>query len=244
MKLIKVLVLTLVSSVAFSVTPSQAIELLVSGSSQKETRKKIAVIDSGIDLNDPKLKPYICNVGNYDFTGEGLQDTHGHGSNVSWLIVKNLSPKEYCVMALKYFSTRNGSLALEWEVKSFYRAVEYGAVLINFSGGGPLSSSSETMVILQALSKGIKVVVAAGNNGTDLSKNCNYFPACSVKDKNFYVVGSTYENGDRLPSSNFNGPVVNWENGYMQEGPNGIRLTGTSQATAIFSGKLLRGVYK
>lgn len=244
MKLIKVLVLTLVSSVAFSISPSQAIELLISGSSQKETRKKIAVIDSGIDLNNEKLKPYICNVGNYDFTGEGLQDTHGHGSNVAWLIVKDLNPKEYCVMALKYFSTRSSSSALEWEVRSLSRAIEYGAVLINFSGGGLLSSSSETMLVLQALSKGIKVVVAAGNNGNDLSKNCNYFPACAVKDKNFYIVGSTYENGQKLPSSNYNGPVENWEVGYQQEGPDGKKLTGTSQATAVFSGKLLRGAYK
>ncbi|NBP13541.1 hypothetical protein EBU95_03965 [bacterium] len=242
MNKIKFLVLLLVSSVSFSLTPAQAIELLVTSNTQKETRKKIAVIDSGIDLNNEKLKPYICNVGSYDFTGEGLQDTHGHGSNVSWLIVKDLSPKEYCVMALKYYASRSNPNGLEWEVKALSRAVEFGAVLINFSGGGLYSSSSESMVIFQALSKGIKVVVAAGNEGNDLSKNCNYFPACAVKDKNFYVVGSVYENGQRVPSSNYNGPVSNWEIGYMQEGPDGRKMTGTSQATAVFSGKLLKNM--
>lgn len=244
MNIVKLFLLTLLASVSFSVTPEQVKELLLTSSSLKETRKKIAVIDSGIDLKNEKLKPYICNTGNFDFTGEGLQDTHGHGTNVSWLIVKNLNPKEYCVMSLKYFSTTNHHNNLSGEIKSFIRAAELGAVLINFSGGGMFASSAENQAVNYALSKGIKVVVAAGNNSTDLSRDCNYFPACGIKHENFYVVGSTYENGQRLPSSNYNGPVQNWEVGYQQEGPDGKRLTGTSQATAVFSGNLLKGVSK
>ena len=240
MNYLKFFALSLVTSLAFSVTPEQAVELLITSNVAKETRKKIAVIDSGIDLNNQKLKPYICNSGSYDFTGEGLQDTHGHGTNIAWLVVKDLNPKEYCVMALKYYSLRNFSENLEREIKSFARAIEHKAVLINFSGGGLGPSSPETEYILKALAKGITVVVAAGNNGNDLARNCNYFPACAVKDKNFYVVGSTYPNGQRLPTSNYNGPVSNWEVGFMQEGPDGKRMSGTSQATAIFSGKLLK----
>jgi major intracellular serine protease len=220
---------------------SSAVELLITSNVLKESRTKIAVIDSGIDLNDKKLKPYICNAGNEDFTGEGLQDTHGHGTNVSWLIVKNLNHKEYCVVSLKYFSKNDPASNLQNELKAFDKAIKMGVTLINFSGGGIGPNNYENITVANALNKNIKVVVAAGNEGSDLSKNCNYFPACGVKHKNFYVVGSIYQNGQRVPHSNYNGAVNRWEVGYMQEGPDGKKMSGTSQATAVFSGKLLSG---
>ena len=118
-------------------------------------------------------------------------------------------------------------------------------MLINFSGGGYDYSKREHDAINLAISRGIKVVVAAGNDGRNMDKSCTYFPACLPKSSNLFPVGSLDNDGKVLASSNRGGPVINWAPGLMQysalPGNRHGTMSGTSQATANYSNKLLGG---
>ena len=109
--------------------------------------------------------------------------------------------------------------------------------------------------------------------GVDLDKKCNYYPACYDKriisvgnlkiTKDFRKLDAdwkmlaikagmadklgSYET-DRAPSSNFGKVVTRWEVGTdvestLPDGKTG-RMTGTSQATAVATGKLVRELLK
>ena len=85
------------------------------------------------------------------------------------------------------------------------------------------------------------LVAAAGNAGKDLDKACESYPACYFK--NTVVVGSGFNK--KLPASYSNtGEVVDiWINGSHQSA-NGTSMSGTSQSTAIATGKLVRMIDK
>lgn len=239
-KSILVTILLTINSL-FAVNPDEATEMLYL-SKFTDKRKPVVVVDTGIDFKDSKITPYICINGHQDYTGEGLHDYVGHGTNVAWQIIKSFNKKKYCVLSVKYY-TRTGSMSsnnLNRELEGIKYAMQIKAVLINFSGGGESYSSSEEAAINEALNSNIKVVVAAGNNGSNLDSKCNFFPACLKSNKNLYVVGSLSKEGNKMSHSNYGKVVTNWALGDRVEDQNGKPLTGTSQATAVVSGLLLK----
>lgn len=204
-----------------------------------ETRIKIAVIDTGI-ADTKETKAVLCKVGHRDFVGDGLVDKHGHGTNIAGIISKGMDTTKFCLVIFKYY--HNGEWAnnnLRNEISALEEAIKQEVKFINFSGGGMDESKKETEVVNLALSKGIKIIVAAGNDGNDLGKKCIYFPAC-IPDTtgNLYPVGNC-KDGKYVYSSNFGGPVKQCENGVSVEGF-GYRMSGTSQSTAIFTNKLIK----
>lgn len=203
-----------------------------------ETRTKIAVVDTGIDFHNPKLAPFKCQGGHADYRQNVIHDSMGHGSNVAWRIVKNLDPKKFCLMSLGYHSYEEITKQLERSNRAWAWAIKQKAHLINYSSGGTEPSASETKIINIALKRGIVVSVCAGNEGADTAK-APYYPACAIKHPNFHVVGSLRKKGGKSPSSNYGKCVTDWAVGENQEGPDGTTMSGTSQATANFSGKLL-----
>lgn len=210
-----------------------------------ETRKVVAIIDTGADFDHPDLKPFFCDGGHRDFTGLGLNDTHGHGTHIAGLITKGLDPKKVCIIVLRYY-TSGGYRNFTNEVSAMIWAGKQGAALVNFSSGGfDPGTGVETETIRNLVMAGTKVVVAAGNDGQDLGKKCDYFPACSLKIEGFYVVENLNKAGQRCPSSNHGGPVNASAPGLMQYSalPGGHHgtMSGTSQATANYSNKLLGG---
>jgi major intracellular serine protease len=211
----------------------------------------VAVIDTGID---PGV-PHQCKMGNKSFVGnpKDTSDKHGHGSHIAGLINQNAGGKGYCLVALKFYSDNNsGSINLRNEIAALRYAINIRVDFINISGGGPQSNPEEQYLIKKALDKGIKVIVAAGNESDDLGMFCNYFPACY--DPRLVVVGNLriteWESNktERAPSSNY-GPYVNrWEVGTdlrssLPGGKTGL-MSGTSQATAVTTGKLIRQALK
>jgi thermitase len=120
-------------------------------------------------------------------------------------------------------------------------AVDHGARIINYSGGGPEFSEDEYLAIKKAEAKGILVVSAAGNEhqNTDLTENY-YYPA-AYRLSNIISVASTDINNNLLPSSNWGKTHVDvaapGENIFSTL-PNGRYgyMTGTSQATAFVTG--------
>lgn len=217
---------------------------------------RVAVIDTGISSLTPKL----CSEGHKALTGkEPLKDEHGHGTHVAGLINDYAGSADYCLVAIKFYDpTANGAINLRHMIDAIDYAISLKVDLINISGGGPEASGQEKEYISKALDNGIKVVVAAGNSGQNLSHNCDYYPACY--DKRIIVVGNLSEkespslmsnfgySANRAPSSNYGRVVTRWEVGVnvtsaCVNGRHACRLSGTSQAAAIASGKIVKEMF-
>lgn len=255
----------LIASIVFLIT------LLAATNSLAKTAKTltIAVIDTGIDSNNPKL----CKFGHKSFlpnSPNALVDTNGHGTHIAGLIAKHAGDNNYCLVAIKYYGDVNTGRQNLANMRSALRyAINIKADYINISGGGPEFDEQEFLLIREALKKKITIVVAAGNERSDLDASCNYFPACY--DKRIVMVGNLQKGADfsnldndtkwaaikiglafklgtfeteKCPSSNYGLRVTKWEIGTdvvstLPGGKTGT-MTGTSQATAIETGKMVR----
>jgi len=217
----------------------------------------VAVIDTGVDPTQPDLKDNICRFQGtdeygYDFVTNKKNplDAHGHGSHVSGIIAATGKTKagasgvapHICIMAVRYYSdTASGAQNLANTVKAINYAVDHGANVINYSGGGAEFSAPEMKAIQRAEAKGVVFVAAAGNEYQDTDKGGNaYYPA-AYGLSNIIAVAATNIKNQILPSSNWGRKHVHvaapGENIYstLPKGRYGY-LTGTSQATAFVSG--------
>ena len=225
----------------------------------KQAKVVVAVLDTGID---PALmdSPFICKTGHKDFTGSGLVDNHGHGTHIAGLVeqyakgvvLTKRTPAEldkakadFCIIVIKYYDpkvTHNNFLmntikAIDW-------AINQNVDIINYSGGGAEPDAAERAVVLKALNKGIKFVAAAGNERNDIDK-VKYYPA--MYDSRIFIVGNLVDSKVATlvaSSSNFGKSVNTWEIGSnvlsRMPGKSFGTMTGTSQACAVKSGKLVR----
>lgn len=200
-------------------------------------KTKVAVIDTG----EPSFKFNKCSP-TIDLTKTGIQDTHGHGSSITALIQKYAGDADYCITHYKFYNSRGPELGnLRNTIVAIALAIDTGANVIVYAGGGVSPSNMEKNYILKALDKGIKIVVAAGNEGSNLDEKCNYFPACY--DKRIVVVGNSRFLNVPVATSNRGKIVDYYENGYKRsEGLVKGSLTGTSQATAIRAGKIIKSI--
>lgn len=217
----------------------------------------VAVIDTGIDPNHPDLRDNICRTGpnkeyGFDFVTNKRNplDSHGHGTHVAGILgataktaagASGVAPN-ICIMAVRYYSeTASGAQNLANTVKAINYAVDHGANVINYSGGGAEFSAAEMKAIQRAEAKGVVFVAAAGNEYQDTDKSGNaYYPA-AYGLSNVIAVAATNIKNQLLPSSNWGMKHVHvaapGENIFstLQKGRYGY-LTGTSQATAFVSG--------
>lgn len=212
----------------------------------------VAVIDTGLDRSvvDLSQKPSddwysngICKYGHKDFTTTGLHDRHGHGTNVSGLIHKYAKGNNYCQVIIKFYdpTARNNSNLLNM-ISAIKHAVKLEVDIINISAGGEEASEEEKEAIKEALEKGIKIIAAAGNGGYSLDTK-GYYPA--TYDERIITVSSKANNNTRLPTSNYSENFVDYEEyGHEQVGEYGKPMTGTSQATAITTGKEISRIFK
>lgn len=209
-----------------------------------ETRIKIAVIDTGIVLSE-EIMPYLCNTKHMDFTGSNsIEDIHGHGTNITHIIVRDLNPKVFCIKVLRYsngisFYTDKYLEALQNAVND--REVKY----INISIGGDGFIPEERSMILSAVKAKKTVVVAAGNDNKQLQLGCNIFPACYfLINPYFRVIGNGENNFRPNPRSNYGMAVTNWTNGkHVCAGKirgGEICLSGTSQSAALFTNEIIK----
>lgn len=126
---------------------------------------KIAVIDTGVDLNHPDLQ----HVKALNFTSEGLQDGNGHGTWCCGAIAANgkmigIAPEAevFSLKAMKNDGTGNQAdiiKALEW-------CEDNDIDVISMSiGGGKPSDSRYHAVVKRLWEKGVVLVAAASNWG-------------------------------------------------------------------------------
>lgn len=250
---------------SFIISASEALASYSVPSGRKKIR--VAVIDTGID---PSLNATLCPDGHKDFTGTSLVDLHGHGSHVSGLIdqyaknqvldVKTVNSHsleqlmntkiDYCQVIIKYFMKGNtGEDNLRLSNLAMKHAIDLKVDFINYSAGGSVFDLEESKLIKRALDSGITVVVAAGNDGekfhskkSAFASEYTYYPA--LYDSRLIVVGNSNDDGTRAIRSNFGSEVDVWEIGTnvlsLRMYGRFSFMSGTSQATAIHTGKLIR----
>jgi subtilisin family serine protease len=188
----------------------------------------IAVLDTGIDLNNPEFAGRIWtnpnpwhdpgffgDVNGWNFVSNTgfVQDNNGHGTHVSGTIGAdpfngigvagvNWQAK---IMPVKILDG-SGNGTTDEAVAGIYFAVNHGARVINASWGGGDFSQSMIDAINYADSRGVVFVVAAGNDGTDNDFVAN-FPA-SYRLPNEIVVGAIDSSGNLAEFSNYGAGTV------------------------------------
>lgn len=150
---------------------------------------KVAVLDTGCDINHPDLKDRI--IGGWNFTDDDrsnpdiFTDYNGHGTHVAGTVaatennagVIGVAP-EAGLLIVKVLN-KAGSGKYEWIIKGIRYAIEQNADIISMSLGGPADVPELHQAIQAAVEKGILVVCAAGNEGDgDDSTNEFAYPGC------------------------------------------------------------------
>jgi len=220
----------------------------------------VAVIDTGIDPNHRDLMMNIwrdqANKNSKTFGWNFVSnqpnptDTHGHGTHVAGIIGAIADPNtgvsgvahQVSIMPIKYYSDQNsGPTNLKNTIRAIHYAVDHGAKIINYSGGGPEFSQEEYLAIKKAEARGVLFVAAAGNEhqNTDQKENA-YYPS-AYRLTNILSVAATDIRNNLLPTSNWGKTTVDvaapGENIFstLPAGRFGY-MSGTSQATAFVTG--------
>ncbi|MGN1033625.1 MAG: S8 family peptidase, partial [Intestinibacter sp.] len=152
---------------------------------------KIAIIDSGCDINHISLKDNIAAVRN--FTTEDMKnpnivtDRVGHGTHVAGIIAadgKNSSIVGVAPEARLYILKaidKTGSGKLSWVVNAINYAVNLNVDIISMSLGMGVSDDKLERAINNAVKNKISVVCAAGNEGDGNYNDFEYsYPASYV----------------------------------------------------------------
>jgi subtilisin family serine protease len=198
---------------------------------------KVVIIDTGLDLNDARFKPVLCSSGHKNESYDThITDYHGHGTHIAGIIAQQAEEADYCLVIVKYYS--QSPKAANFITAALKYAVSLEDVkIINISAGGSDMDLDERDYILH--NPNIIFNVAAGNNAKKLDP-CDYYPAC-YNFPNMNVIGNL------APSSNYGSIVRAVERGQnvFSTAPGGGYAThsGTSQATAIYTGKMVRKLF-
>lgn len=199
---------------------------------------------------DDDQNGFIDDVNGWNFVANNakLADNHGHGTHIAGIIgaeanngkgIVGIAP-EVSIMVLKYFDPLSpGSDNLKNTIKAIHYAIDNGAQIINYSGGGLEYSQEEHDAVDLARKKGILFVAAAGNERANSDK-IPYYPADYGLD-NIISVTAFNPSQEVLSSSNWGITSVD----IAAPGQNILStlpgnsygfMTGTSQATAFVTG--------
>lgn len=216
----------------------------------------VAVIDTGFGYHHKGDEAKLCRYGHKNFSKDlemvasdntsyktvdpFPKDNHGHGTNVVGIIESyaKKSKVNYCIVVIKYYSNKQTPHEnIEAGIKAIRYAGDINADFINYSGGGPVQDERERLATKAFLDGGGRFIAAAGNDRSDLDLPENaYYPA--MGDRRVVVVGSVDLFGNKSKFSNYGKKVKRWEMG-ENVSAYGVTMSGTSQATAIATGKIL-----
>lgn len=211
--------------------------LLTISIASAEDRVKIAIIDSGVRYSQ-STQPYMCKDGITSTVGTSPYDNHGHGSNIISIISPSINPKTHCIHSYKvWYNNISGTDSINGVVEALRMiSMDEKVKYVNISMVGKEPNYRERMLVRLILSKGVTITTSAGNEGANLTKNCNFFPACyreTIKNNKFYVVKS------KLKSSNYGSVITDEYSGDKVGTP---VMSGTSQASAQKMADILKSV--
>jgi subtilisin family serine protease len=132
---------------------------------------KVAVVDTGIDLDHPDLAANIFRSYNAINTSKSADDDNGHGTHVAGTIaavdntigVIGVAPQA-SLLAVKVLD-RRGSGYLSDIIEGIDWSIANGAQVINMSLGTSSNIQSFHDAVKRAYNAGVVVVAAAGNSG-------------------------------------------------------------------------------
>lgn len=165
----------------------------------------VAVLDTGVDASHPDLAGRVLpGWDSMDPEGDGRSDPNGHGTHVAGIIgaasgngegISGVAPGVQILPVRVLDATGNGdddelAFGIIW-------AVDNGADIVNLSIGGAIPSTLLEGAIDHAVSNGVLVVVAAGNDGA--TGNAPSYPAAY---RQVLAVGSTDASDRRSMFSN------------------------------------------
>lgn len=198
---------------------------------------KIAVIDTGIN----KLSPDLYDVEVVDMTG-GMPTVDDHGTHVTSIITANdnsygitgVCPR--CNTTVIVACSSYGCPTSAVQAAVTYAAYN-GFRVVNMSLGGFGSSPAEEAAVEFAISKGVKIVAAAGN---DSANAAGYFP-CGYPG--VICVGATYLDDTPTWASNYGPSVDIWAPGFEIESSclraELCSMSGTSMASPFVAAAMM-----
>ena len=204
---------------------------------------RVVVLDTGLDIDDPRFKGHICPNESRDFTGKDLYDRYGHGTHIASLILKNASTSNFCLIIVKWWIEENTRLK---NMDNYKKAVDYVVSLnpniVNMSLSGTEEIDNEEHMIKSL--PNTKFIVSAGNDGKDQKVQLSYPAALTFQYRNVIVVGSLDVTGNRYKSSNYGYPNMRWRKGENIDGYSvnrnlTVKMSGTSQAAAQYTGEYI-----
>lgn len=230
----------------------------------------IAVIDTGFTQPFYSPKPNFCAFGHADVTLKDPKihqipkDSIGHGTHIVYTIeqqLKDVPKNAYCIVVLKYYdeTVARDKTSVSYTIKAMNRAINMGASIINYSSAGDARSDAEKEVFNKALSQKIVIVTAAGNESARLvtplekiqeSITSSRHSSCFFKERTISEYPANYDdriivvgnlNQDRTINkySNWGLRINAWEVG-TDILAGGVKMSGTSQATAVHTGKIVK----
>ena len=148
----------------------------------------VAVIDSGICANNPDLTARVLPGWDYVENDDQPQDALGHGCGVAGIIAANaddgigmagVAPNAL-ILPLRVLNAQGIGTYSDVATAIIY-ATDHGAQVINLSLGGVNPSSLLEQAVDYAVGKGVTVIAAAGNTGSDqVLYPATYEPVISV----------------------------------------------------------------
>lgn len=194
----------------------------------------VAVIDTGIDTDHPYFKGRLTG-GRNCFNGSSIpEDDTGHGTHVSGVVINCTNNLNIKIMPIKSLNAEGGTL--NSIVSGINYAVSQRVQVINLSLESPYGSHSKYLeeAIENAVSKGIIVVVAAGNGEKITHTPVDTVNVSPANMDSAIVVGALDETGTKGSFSNYGdsvdviAPGVDIPSTYI--GSKYALMSGTSQA--------------
>ena len=163
---------------------------------------KVAILDSGIDLDHPDLATKI--VANQNFTSSpSSNDVHGHGTHVAGIVssitgngIGTAGGCPGCELMNGKVLADDGKGTCSSIAQGITWATDNGAKVITMSLGSDNSCQTYKDAIDYAWSKGVVLVATAGNNGDQTPRYPAYYD-------NVIGVASTDSNDAKAGSSSY-----------------------------------------
>lgn len=163
----------------------------------------VAIIDSGV-AEHRMIRPRLSKLG-FDYVDNDLDPTNdesGHGTHVAGIVVDCTPSLSVNIMPIRVLN-ENGGGQIANAINAIDEAVDSGCGIINLSLVSPNLSEAFDDAVNRAVASGVIVVVAAGNNGSDVS----YYSPVHMQTKGLIVVGSVESNGSVASYSNYGASV-------------------------------------